>query len=390
MEWIDILEKIAVPRPNHSDALNQVAIYLKDLLTSWGVPFTVQEFPLRYHALALLGAAILVLSVFFFIFILKKKPLLALLMVLAMPVVLLLEVDLSKHVVSSLLEKPAENIIMSFPAADAERELIFCAHYDSKTDFWDHIQRQKIVKLFPLFLVLGMVLSIWTFFVKKFEVLQKMFLNTITLVLSASLVIYCGFAFSWLGGYLFLSKDKQSFGAVDNGGSVVTLLALAKDLNEGRIQHKGSDITILLTSGEEVGLQGASYYVKERFKDKPAAPERPASMINLELVGQNGNALSWERVGSFMVFYDADAGLTGRINQAWTDISGKAMDVEKTLSDDTKAFGAAGIPFITVGHTGTPGPGLGGFHSVQDNMTRVNPANLDLMIKTLSKYIESY
>ncbi len=54
----------------------------------------------------------------------------------------------------------------------------------------------------------------------------------------------------WLGGYLFLSKDKQSFGAVDNGGSVVTLLALAKDLNEGRIQHKGSDITILLTSGQ--------------------------------------------------------------------------------------------------------------------------------------------
>ena len=66
------------------------------------------------------------------------------------------------------------------------------------------------------------------------------------------------------------------------------------------------------------------------------------------------------------------------------------MDVEKTIGDDTKNFGAAGIPFITVGHSGLPGPGLGGFHSVQDNMARVNPDNLDLMIKTLGKYIESY
>ncbi len=104
-------------------------------------------------------------------------------MVLAIPAVVILEVDMSRHVVSLLLEKPAENIIMNFPSPDAARELIFCAHYDSKTDFWDHIQRQKIVKLFPLFLVLGMVLSIWTFFVKKFEVLQKMFLNTITLAI---------------------------------------------------------------------------------------------------------------------------------------------------------------------------------------------------------------
>ena len=30
------------------------------------------------------------------------------------------------------------------PSSSAVRELIFCAHYDSKTDFWDHIQRAKL------------------------------------------------------------------------------------------------------------------------------------------------------------------------------------------------------------------------------------------------------
>jgi len=130
--------------------------------------------------------------------------------------------------------------------------------------------------------------------------------------------------------------------------------------------------------------------VKKRVAAQPAEPRPPASLVNLELVGQNGNMLYWEKVGSFMIFYDADARLIERLDRIWTDMSGKPMDVAPKLSDDTKNFGAAGIPFVTVGHTGLPGLGLGGFHSTQDNMARVNPDNLALMIETLGRYIESY
>ena len=66
------------------------------------------------------------------------------------------------------------------------------------------------------------------------------------------------------------------------------------------------------------------------------------------------------------------------------------MDTEKSITDDSQRFMAAGIPSITIGHNGVPGMGRGGFHSEKDNMGRVNPDNLALMVKVLEKFIEGF
>ncbi|MCP4682552.1 MAG: M20/M25/M40 family metallo-hydrolase [Desulfobacterales bacterium] len=391
MELIEILEKMSVPRPNHSEEVAQTAAFIQGLLSSWGIPFTVQEFPLRYHAMLLQGIAIILLAVIFAYFIVKKRPVLALVAFMAIPAIIILENEFHIYVVSPLLQKTGENIVMSFKAPDAVRELIFAAHYDSKTDVWDHIERAKILTLFPYALLLGLLISVWTFITNRFSGLDRKPLRATALCLTALLVIYCGFAFSWLGGYIFLGNERESFGAIDDGGSVVSLLALARDIREGRVKQGKSDITILLTGAEEVGLQGAHSYVLKRFGNPgEKTPDPPAYLINLELVAQNGNMVHWQKVGSLFTHYPADAGLVKRMDMVWKGISGRSMDVEERLSDDSFMFGRAGIPFITVGHTGLPGPGLGGFHSPQDSMERVNPENLHLMVKTLEKFIDSY
>jgi len=89
-------------------------------------------------------------------------------------------------------------------------------------------------------------------------------------------------------------------------------------------------------------------------------------------------------------YYDADRGLIDRMNSAWQAVSGKSMDRAGKISDDSMHFIIGGIPAVTVGNSGLPGQGRAGFHSINDNMKRVNPDNLKRAVKTLKKYIESY
>ena len=385
----ELLRDIAIHRPDHRDTLGQTADYIKDFLTTWNIPFTVQEFALRPYMQLIIGISLVIIAIVFFVLIWKKKPIFALIVVLLIPTILILEFELFTPVVSRIITKPAENIIVQFENPEPVRELIFMAHYDSKTDFWDHIQRANVYKWILHVFVLGLLLSIWVLFVKRYDSLKNIFVSIITLTITGLFVVYWSLVALGFGGFIFLSEERESFGAVDNATAVVTLMAMAKDIRDGKVDIGNSRVTIIFTAGEEVTLQGADWYVKERW-GKDEEPDIPTYLVNLELVAQNGNMVYWERVGVFLKYLDADKELIERLNEVWIDISGKEMDTVDKLTDDSHRFMSAGIPSITVGNSGLPGMGMGGFHSQHDNLDRVNYENLDLMIETLERYIESY
>jgi hypothetical protein len=389
MDLAEILAHLSIPRPNHSQALGETAAYIKTLLAGWGVPFVVQEFTLRPYMQLLLGATILLLAILLFVFVLKKKPLAALIMALAIPVVLILEFELFIPVVTALVTKGGENIILNFSVPNPARELVFAAHYDSKTDFWDHIQRSKIYAFIPLAVIIGLAVAIFVFFTRRYTVLRKKAVTAVTLVLAGAVIAYWGLVFLGFGGYIFIPADRQSFGSVDDGGSVAALLVLSKDIHDGKVNTGNSNITIVFTSGEEVSLQGAHAYILERF-GKGQKPAVPVSMVNLELAGQNGTMVYWKKDGQFLKFYDADPGLAERLGAVWKEVAGTAMESRPALTDDAQRFMTAGIPAITVGNSGLPGLGEGWFHSTRDDPGRINPGNLKLVISTLEKYIEGY
>jgi len=389
MDLADILAHLSIPRPNHSEALGETAAYIKALLSSWGVPFVVQEFTLHPYMQLLLGITVLLLAILLFIFVFKRKPLAALITALAIPLVLILEFELFVPVVTALVAKGGENIIVNFTVTDPARELVFAAHYDSKTDFWDHIQRSKIYAFIPLAVIVGLAVAIFTFFVKRYAALRKKAVTAVTLVLAVAVVVYWGLIFLGFGGYIFIPPDRQSFGSVDDGGSVAALLALSKDIHDGKVDIGNSNITIVLTSGEEVSLQGSHAYILERF-GKGNKPAVPISLVNLELAGQNGTMVYWKKDGQFLIFYAADAGLADRLGAAWKEVAGKDMESRPAITDDAQRFMSAGIPAITVGNSGLPGLGEGSFHSTMDNPGRLNPDNLKLMIKALERYVEDY
>jgi len=389
MDLADILAHLSVPRPNHSEALGQTASYIKTLLSSWSIPYTVQEFTLRPYMQLSVGLAVLLLAVLFFIFVLKRKPLAALIVALVIPVVLILEFELFIPVVTGLITRAGENIIINFTAPDPARELVFAAHYDSKTDFFDHIQRSRIYAFIPVAVAVALAIAVFTFFTKRYATLRKKAVTVVTLVLAGLVVAYWGLVFLGFGGYIFIPPDKQSYGSVDDGGSVAALLVLAKNIKDSEVDIGHSNVTILLTSGEEVNLQGADAYLKKRFGggEKPTVP---ISLVNLEIVGQNGNMVYWKKDGEFLIFYNADPLLIDRMGAAWKDVSGKEMESRPAIPADAQRFLAAGIPAVPVGNSGLPGPGEGWLHSIVDNPDRVNRDNLMLMVRALERYIEGH
>ena len=380
MDMYAVLEKIAVPRPNHSEAVDGTAVFIRDLLSSWDIPFTVQEFVLRPYQQLLVGYACFLLSLLILFFVIKRKPLPIIISAVAIPVLLFMEFEFFIPLVSPLITKTGQNIIVSFPAADAARELIFAAHYDSKTDFFDHIERAKVYRFIPLAGIL-VLMSPWCFWNK--------ILASETGAFNRHVAWPCSFRFtgaSWrTGRYIFLSGDC---GAVDNRGSVVPLPS--RDIREGKVRIGNSTVTIVFFGGEEVGPQGSYHFVRKHFAEDSGKRAVPASLVNLELVGQNGNMLYWKKNGIFLSFLETDAGLRERLDAAWKSVSGGVMDAGGSITDDALHFLRAGIPAITVGHTGLPGLGEGGFHDVTDCMDRVNPGNLSLMRRTLAKYIEGH
>ncbi len=151
-----------------------------------------------------------------------------------------------------------------------------------------------------------------------------------------------------------------------------------------------SSVTILLTQGEEVTLQGAHAYVKTYLSPEKRKGLPPVSLVNLELTGQKGNLFYWAKEGVFLKYRPADPALIERVGRVWKRISGKSMGAVDKATTDADRFLSAGIPAVTIGHSGEPGLGMGGFHCELDNLERTDMANLKLMVTVLRKYIESY
>lgn len=386
MEFDVLLSHLAVPRPNHSAAVDAVSAYIQQTLGAWGIPFQVQVFTLRPYMNALVGLAVLILGLLLALAVIKKNPWVALLAAVAIPLVLLVEFEFLTPTVSWLVTKPGQNIIVSLPAPDAVREIVFTAHYDSKTDFFDHLQRERIYRWIPHAIGLGVLLALGMLLSGRFRWLATRWAHYIGNGLAIALVVFWGLVELGFGGYVFLSRASP--GAVDNAASVAELMLLAKGIHDQSVPTGRSNITIVLTGGEEVTLQGAHAYVQNYIVHRPQ--RLPLMLVNLDIIGQSGNLCYAAKNGVFLRYYTADPGLVARLDQAWQRVSGRRMEVERPSTDDAFCFQAAGVPAVQIGHSGVPGLGLGGFHSPVDNLRRIDPENLRLTQRALQGFIAGF
>lgn len=384
MNLYEILKHISIPRPNHCDTLDTVARHIQDILAQHNIPFELQHVTLYPYNMLIAGLVCFILALLFAWCIKKQKTLPGLVFLLAIPFILICEFELVKPVVSWIVPRESANIIVSFPQHHATHTLVLVAHYDSKTDIFDHLQRAKIYQFIVPSILVGFFIILWVALSKKITALTKpLFRYTVV-----GLVFLC--IMEWLmvavamGGFIVLKN--QSSGAIDNASSVVALLGLADNIKQGTVVNKSLNVEIVFTTGEEINLQGAKWYVKKLLSNKKP---QELSVINLELVGEPGNMVYWEKAGVMLTFYSADSNLIQRLAKAYRTVTKKDIGTLPKLTDDSIMFMREGIPAITVGFANET-YGVSGLHSTKDNLQRVSMDNVQIMVKTLSNLISTF
>ncbi|MFT7072247.1 MAG: hypothetical protein ACJA1Z_001113 [Patiriisocius sp.] len=83
-------------------------------------------------------------------------------------------------------------------------------------------------------------------------------------------------------GSLYREGDAVHNGADDNASGVAVLLRLAKDLSNKGIQVTGNNFLFIAFSGEEIGLLGSNFFVKNPTIDT----KKVSYMVNMDMVGR--------------------------------------------------------------------------------------------------------
>lgn len=378
---MDILETIAVPRPNGSTEFYRTAAYIKDWLAEQSLSVGTHLFSMRPYFFEIVAAAIIVAVILFVYLAFFRKSWLAMVPVLLLGLVMLFEASLGTPVISGLIRRDAENIVVTITPEKPEQELILTAHYDSKTQPFDHQQRELIFQLIIPSVVAGALLALLWWLLHRRERRPARVFSLLLGGLLALLPLYwLLLALTFGGGFM----AKPSPGAVDNGTAVAVLMELSRELKETPLEKTA--VTVVLFAAEELNAQGSQAYVR----DHPRTAALPSYNVNLELVAQEGDYVYWTEDGVFTNRYPTSAELNRMLGEALTGVTGAEigpLEASFTTISDSGSFLAAGIPSTTLGNAGSPELGCSFFHSHLDNMERVVPERIGEMVQILKEFV---
>jgi hypothetical protein len=271
-----------------------------------------------------------------------------------------------------------ENILVEFEPAGAQQEIIFCAHYDSKTELFDHQQRMFFFKKINFGIALTALLGLWGLLQgwSAFSTWGEV-VFWIGVALTVPMLLL-----AWgLGLHLSLGRlVRPSQGAVDNGAACAILLGLSKRLATGEVPLRDKKVTLALFTGEEVNMQGSRAYVRSR--DWPL----PTAALNLEVMAQDGDFIYWQQDGNVFHLSPTAEGLNRAIAAAVEHVTDRAMQPAGPVNSDGFSFLRAGIPATTIGTLDTR-LGETGFHRPTDNLKRVAFERLPQSVRALEAFL---
>jgi len=377
---LSALPLLSTPRPNGSRVLAQTVESVQSWLEGQGLPVQAHHFTLHPYSMELLGLWLTLTGALLPVAALGRWGWAGLALALLAMAVPLLEVRLLQPTVTVLVRQPARNLVVHLGAPQPRREVIFCAHLDSKTELLDHAQRGALLRLgmpaMGLALAGGMLMVADGLLPAGAARSAVHWLAVLTTLPAAAYGV--GMGANLAGGRL---SRNPSTGAVDNGAAVAVLLALAQRLHRGDVALGCTSVTLLFTVGEEAQMQGALSYVRDR-KVWPL----PACVVNQEVVGQDGGYLLWEQDGTAMQQMAADPDLNRALAAAIQAVAGEQPTRATRINSDAFAFLRQGIPAATLGSVDAEMGGRG-FHSALDNPDRIDLERLAETADVLSSFL---
>ena len=375
------MQILSRPRPSGSAAERETLRALQAWLEQRGLPSRLQPFTLYPYFFICIG--LWMLSAYTLLIVSIWLGWGWVTSLIAVPAILggLLDTALDIPLVTWPGKTTGQNLLMEFSAPQPKRELVISAHYDSKTELFDHHVRTFFVKNLRFGIALAILPGILAPLERYLSLQWADAIHFLSILLTFPLLfLVWGLGLNLSMGRL---RGEHSQGAVDNGAACAILLGLAQHIAEGGIRLKNTKLTLALFGGEEVNMQGSRAYVQNRNWPLPAAA------LNLEIMAQDGAYVTWEQDGTSLKLFPADAALNQAIAQAVIKVTGESPLPAGPINSDGYSFIRAGIPATTLG-TYDKRLQSRGFHLPGDNLSRVQTARLGEAVKILSRFIEVF
>jgi len=373
--WDELLARLAeLPRENGSAALHRTASFLHDVFERAGLEATLVPFTATPYALRLAGVVALGGGLLYFRLMRTGRHAAALATALILPALLLAQLEFQLPVFGWVGAETQHHVVVRLPARSPAQRLLLTAHYDTKTDLLDHVQRAPIDLLVAPMLLLMLLGALAALFASP----ARRGLRALGRVAAWSAALYGALGFLALSAGVFV--PGRSPGALDDGASCALLVRLASQLAEGPALER-TEVEVILFSAEEVGVQGSWVYAAERFAQPP---ELASFVVNLEGLGASADhgVLPAERFS--LRSFPPDARLVELLDEVHRERFGKPLAaLPAGGATDARSFLAHGVPAATLV---APEPGRffpRGLHSARDDRSRLDQAALDASLAYL-------
>jgi hypothetical protein len=353
--WSTLLDHLANgPREDGTAALTNTANWLAEELQRRGL--TPERFDWVAHPwrLRAVGVVALLAAVGYAVAMLKRRHLAAAMIAVAVPAYVVLELEFGVPLLGPLYAAPQQHLIATVaPVGPPRARVIFSAHYDTKTDLLDHVERAPITALGLPLALLMLVAAL-----RPRPRLTR-------IAVAGALLNGLGMFLAQTGGAFVPSRSP---GAVDDGAGCAVLLELASRLEP--LQH--TEVRLIFFSGEEIGIEGSRAYV--------AAMDRslPTRVVNLDGVGMSSELSLYRSESGVLRSFPPDPALVATVEQvtplhhAWYP-----------ATTDARAFLEAGVGAVNLSSELPGHPLPRGMHSRADTRERVDLKALDWTVQVL-------
>jgi hypothetical protein len=378
----ELMTILSVPRPNGSAALQRTCRTLQEWLSQRGIPYRLHTFRLYPYFFEAIGVWIILSRTLLAAAIWLRWGWLAMLIAILGVIGGTLDVVLNLPIVTWPGAQRGENILIEFePPAGASQEIVFSAHYDSKTELLDHFQRMFFVTKLRFGIVLTLLLGFLGLAEGSLQAQAPTYAN---LVFGLGVALTLPMLFLAFGLGLNLSTGRllqPSQGAVDDGAACAILLGLADRLAKGEVAPQRTRVTLALFTGEEVNMQGSRAYTRDREWPLPAVA------LNLEVMAQDGGYIFWEQDGNAFGLTPTSPEVSAAIADAAKQVTGQPARPAGPVNSDGFSFISASIPTGVLG-TFDSRLQVFGFHRPTDNLGRVVMSRLPEGVEILSRFVD--
>jgi len=376
--WDELLGMLAGrPRENGDAAIRETAEYLLSVFQRAGIEadsFTYMAHPYR---LRIAGIVILLGTLFYAWCMRVRRARLALATAVALPVILLANLDYYVPIFGWIGRVQQPHIEARIGPSQPVQQLVLSAHFDSKTDLLDHVERAPIDYLgLPVILLL---LAAAVLELRRRGAGAPSGPARWSVPVAA---LYGLVSFAALTGGAFV--PSRSHGALDDGAACATLVRVAERLAAAPAPLQRTAVRILLLSGEEAGVHGSWEYVRARF----APPPLPTRVINMEFFGASADLAVFKSERFSLRSYPADPDLLALVDRVHRARRGKPIHVTwYGAATDARSFLAHGVPALTL-LSDLPGHALARhMHSDYDRRDKIDPRALDETVEFLLQVV---